>query len=90
MDATHYSIVADALSKFQSAPIAIQALCIVAWTVTVLGLAYFLKEIVLALLRRADTSNLPAYQWRDEVPPAILAGHAAKHPTCLPGAKRAG
>jgi hypothetical protein len=52
MEPHDYSVVADALSKFQTSSEWIQALCLIALSATVLGPVYFLKEIVVAFLRR--------------------------------------
>jgi hypothetical protein len=47
-----YSIAADLLSKFHTSPDWIQALWLIAVPALIFGLAYLVKEIVVALARR--------------------------------------
>src|SRR5215213_6590146 len=60
-----YSIVADALSKFHTAPEGIQALWLVMVPVTVLGAAFCLlhavKEIVALFVRPGERRGVPLY-----------------------------
>jgi hypothetical protein len=60
-----YSVVADALSKFHTAPEGIQALWLVMVPVTVLGAAFCLlqavKEIVAMFARPGERRGVPLY-----------------------------
>jgi hypothetical protein len=67
-----YNLGADILSKFQSSPMVIQALWLVAVPVTVLTPLYFVKEICVAALRKreggaSDGGHQTRADWREPV-----------------------